>query len=59
MLLHGEQDTDVPFQQSVLMAEALKHHNVHYEFITDPNWNHVFDYQGINEPSVNVNFRTF
>ena len=43
ILLHGEKDTDVPFEQSLMMAEAFKYHNVDYEFITNPDWGHVFD----------------
>lgn len=43
MLLHGEEDTDVPFQQSVLMAEAFELHNVDYEFLRRPDWGHGFD----------------
>jgi acetyl esterase/lipase len=43
ILLHGRKDTDVPFEQSFLMAEALKHHGIDYEFITNPDWGHGFD----------------
>ena len=44
MLLHGERDTDVPFEQSVLMAEAFQSNGVDYKFIHDPAWGHGFDY---------------
>jgi acetyl esterase/lipase len=44
MLLHGEKDTDVPFEQSVLMAEELERNNVEYEFISQPHWVHGFDF---------------
>jgi acetyl esterase/lipase len=43
LLLHGEADTDVPFQQSKLMADELEHHGVKHEFITNPRWGHMFD----------------
>ncbi|MDA9095597.1 alpha/beta hydrolase [Porticoccaceae bacterium] len=44
MLLHGEKDTDVIFEQSVLMAKELKRNNVDHEFVTNPDWGHGFDY---------------
>jgi dipeptidyl aminopeptidase/acylaminoacyl peptidase len=43
MLLHGDRDTDVPYQQSVQMVEELKRHNVEHLFITIPNGEHGFD----------------
>lgn len=43
LLLHGETDTDVPFEQSVLMAEELKRRGVEHELITNPKWGHMFD----------------
>ncbi len=43
LLLHGDQDTDVPYQQSVLMAEALTQHNVTHELITMAGHDHGFD----------------
>ena len=43
LLLHGEKDTDVPFEQSVLMVEALERHGVPNEFIGNPVWGHGFD----------------
>ena len=56
ILLHGEKDTDVPFEQSVLMAEALKRHGVDYEFITNPDWGHGFDSSGMEDPAVKEAF---
>ena len=44
MLLHGEKDTLVLFPQIVQMADELNRHNVEYEFITNPEWNHGFAY---------------
>ncbi|MCB1103379.1 MAG: alpha/beta hydrolase [Opitutaceae bacterium] len=40
LLIHGEKDTDVPFEQSVMMAEQFKKHGVEYQFISDPNADH-------------------
>ena len=43
LLLHGDRDTDVPYRQSVLMAEALSHNNVKHELITMAGLGHGFD----------------
>lgn len=43
ILLHGTNDEDVPYEQSVLMAEALTKSGVDNRFITIPNGKHVFD----------------
>ena len=34
LLIHGDADTDVPHEQSVMMAAQLKHHGVEHELIT-------------------------
>ena len=34
LLMHGTKDTDVPYEQSVLMAEQFRKFNVDHEFIT-------------------------
>lgn len=52
VLLHGEKDTDVPYEQSVLMAGALKQFNVNHEFISNPNWGHMFDATGMEDQAV-------
>ena len=46
LLIHGVQDTDVPFQQSVLMSQELERQGVEHEFITLPNRGHMFDTHG-------------
>ena len=56
MLLHGELDTDVPFEQSVLMAEALNRQGVEREFVTSPDWGHGFDGAGIDDRAVQEAF---
>lgn len=43
ILLHGDNDTDVPYEQSVLMAEAFRREGVEHEFITIPGGPHGFD----------------
>jgi acetyl esterase/lipase len=53
MLLHGDMDTDVPYQQSVLMAEALEQHQVEHQFITISKGGHGFDQRngGLKDPA--------
>jgi len=55
-LLHGEDDTDVPFEQSVMMAESFVRHGVDYEFITRPDWGHGFDYDSMEDSEVREAF---
>lgn len=43
LLLHGDKDTDVPFEQSVLMAKELERNGVEAEFLAIPNGGHGFD----------------
>ncbi len=45
LLLHGTADTDVPYAQSVQMAEELTRHRVPHELITVARGEHGFDYQ--------------
>jgi acetyl esterase/lipase len=52
LLLHGEKDTDVPFEQSFLMSEELKQQGVEFEFINNPDWGHGFDFAGLKDPAV-------
>lgn len=56
MLLHGEPDTDIPHEQSVLMQQELARHGVAHEFISNPNWGHAFPYIP-NDPSVDEAFK--
>ena len=44
LLLHGDQDTDVPYEQSVLMQRKLAEVGVPHELVTIPNGKHGFDY---------------
>lgn len=43
LLLHGDKDTDVPFELSSQMAAALKQHQVTHQLITMKGLGHVFD----------------
>lgn len=43
LLLHGDRDTDVPFEQSAEMARELKRLRVEHEFIPIPEGGHGFD----------------
>jgi acetyl esterase/lipase len=52
MLLHGDQDTDVPVQQSILMSKELERHRVPHELMILPNWGHGFDSEGMGTPAI-------
>ncbi|QHT61944.1 alpha/beta hydrolase [Paenibacillus lycopersici] len=43
LLLHGDQDTDVPYEQSVLMYKRLKEQGVPAKLITIEDADHAFD----------------
>ncbi len=40
MLIHGTEDTDVPYEQSVMVAEQFKAHGVEHELVTVPGGEH-------------------
>ena len=52
LLLHGDQDTDVPFAQSEQMAVELKRHGVEHELIRIPGGGHGFDSRMAKDPQV-------
>ena len=52
LLLHGDVDTDVPYEQSVMMADELARVGVEHEFITITNGGHGFDGAGTKDPMV-------
>lgn len=54
LLLHGTKDTDVPFEQSVMMAQELERHGVEHEFIIVPYGVHGFDMagKGMEDPDI-------
>ena len=43
LLLHGDRDTDVPYEQSVLMSEELARRQVQHELVTMTGRGHGFD----------------
>jgi acetyl esterase/lipase len=56
LLLHGDRDTDVPYQQSVMMAERLREAGVAHDFITIRGGDHGFDAE--DSPAVSEAFRS-
>ncbi|MDR0263206.1 MAG: alpha/beta hydrolase [Sphingobacterium sp.] len=56
LLLHGDRDTDVPYQQSINMHERLKEKGIYSKFITIEGADHVFD-QHFNDPMVQYAFK--
>jgi len=51
LFLHGDQDTDVPYEQSVIMYKKLKETGIETELITIKDADHVFD-QNFNDLQV-------
>ncbi|QOT00079.1 alpha/beta hydrolase [Brevibacterium sp. JNUCC-42] len=45
MLLHGETDHDVPYEESIFMAERLKSAGIKHSLLTLPSEDHLFDRQ--------------
>jgi dipeptidyl aminopeptidase/acylaminoacyl peptidase len=43
LLLYGDEDTDVPYEQSLMMAEELEKYGVHHEMISLAGQGHGFD----------------
>jgi acetyl esterase/lipase len=55
LLLHGDKDTDVPFEQSVLMAREFERQGVQHEFIAMPGRGHSFDID-MSDPAIAATF---
>ena len=55
LLLHGDQDTDVPFAQSEQIAAELARHGVPHELIRIPGGGHGFD-RNLDNPGVAATF---
>ena len=51
LLLHGDEDADVPFEQSVRMAAQLKRHGIEHELVRIRGGGHGFD-MDVSEPQV-------
>jgi acetyl esterase/lipase len=56
LLLHGDNDIDVPHQQSVAMAAELKRRGVVHEFISILGGGHGFDSKGMQDATVSAAF---
>ena len=56
LLLHGDEDTDVPYQQSVIMSEALSERGIENDLITIRGGRHGFD-GDVDLPEVRDAFR--
>jgi acetyl esterase/lipase len=56
MLLHGTADTDVPYEQSYIMALKLEDHSVNYKLSTIEQGGHGFDGKGIFDETVSKCF---
>lgn len=56
LLLHGDRDNDVPYEQSVLIAERLEQCGVDHKLITMAGLDHAFDLTIRNNPNVNRAF---
>ena len=52
IMLHGDADTDVPYGQSVMMADELKRIGVEHELTTISDGGHGFDGAGAENPVV-------
>ncbi len=55
LLLHGDNDTDVPYEQSVRMARELERRGVEHQLITIPGGPHGFD-RNLRDPVVAASF---
>lgn len=52
MLLHGDEDTDVPYEESAAMATKLKETGINCQLVTLSGKGHSFDDAGLDDPSV-------
>ncbi|WP_410769494.1 alpha/beta hydrolase fold domain-containing protein [Fontibacillus sp. BL9] len=55
LFLHGDKDTDVPYEQSLIMYEELRKVGIETDLITVNGADHVFD-QNINDVQVRIAF---
>lgn len=55
LFLHGDKDTDVPYEQSLIMYEELRKVGIETDLITVNGADHVFD-QNINDVQVKIAF---
>jgi acetyl esterase/lipase len=55
LLLHGDNDTDVPYDQSVMMAKEFERQGIQHELITMPGRGHSFD-RDMGDPEISATF---
>jgi acetyl esterase/lipase len=55
LLLHGDNDSDVPFEQSILMARELERHGVEHELMILEGQGHGFD-EAMDDPVISAAF---
>ncbi|MBI2807353.1 MAG: alpha/beta hydrolase [Planctomycetes bacterium] len=56
LLLHGDNDTDVPYEQSVAMAKELKRVGVVHKLVSMKGYGHGFDGKGMKDTKVAAAF---
>ncbi|MCC2625988.1 MAG: hypothetical protein K0R14_1861 [Burkholderiales bacterium] len=56
MLVHGDQDTDVPYERSVEMATKLEEAGVKHKLVTVPGKGHLFELAGFEDQAVAMAF---
>lgn len=58
LIIHGDKDTDVPFEQSLLMAKQLRANKIQHKLIKLNNYGHVFDLMegGLTNPDISKVF---
>ncbi len=57
LLVHGEANTNVPFQQSVDLADELSRHGVSHKMISIPDGVHGFESKMASDPIVEESFQ--
>ena len=43
LLIHGDKDTDVPFEQSIFLDKELNINNIDHQFLQMAGFDHAFD----------------
>ncbi len=56
LLVHGEADTNVPYRQSLLLAEELARHGIDHKLVPIPDGGHGFETKMASDPKVVESF---